>query len=283
MLSPVPFWQETANPSDVADGVYYDLPHMEYVASYKGAGGDTGPTVLRFGSHRFTEPDITSGVTATSDGFLYTYTVSNDVSARQPIRAISLTVDPGSPTRVAHPSWSGKQHPSIKTGLSPSASIDWTPATADQAIAPGGSGAGFTVESTSSPGFVTVTFKGDSQSPEYDESAAATLPDPIRQQLSRVFANSSDLKTTLTIGPRFPRGASQAEVARNFLSGIQVLIRRGKLDAASPFTQSAVGVLSLQAGAGDAAVLSAADFPFAQAKPGLETTIANALKANLNQ
>lgn len=284
-MSIVPLWPQSGDTSNLADGVYYDPPHLEYVAFCKcsAAAGETGtPIVLRFASHAGIMPQISSVVSATAEGFKYTYTISNDVMARQPIREVQIAIDPG-PIRISHPWWSGKQHLSNATGLHPSATVDWTPKTPDQAITAGGAVSGLVIESASLPGFVSVIFKGATPSSEYSEDSAAALPDAIRKQLALVFTDAADGRAALTIGPRFPKGTPPFEVAHNFFTGMNALIHSQKLDQSSAFVQSTMDVLSRQIQSGDEVSISVSDFAFGQAKPGLETTIANALKTSLGE
>jgi hypothetical protein len=84
----------------------------------------------------------------------------------------------------------------------------------------------------------------------------------------------------MVLGPRFPKGASPSAIAQNYDLGMQRLIRDHQLDPNSPFVQRARALFSQQLQAGDQTYLTAASLDFTnQAKPGMETTIANALES----
>jgi hypothetical protein len=84
----------------------------------------------------------------------------------------------------------------------------------------------------------------------------------------------------MVIGPGFPKNASPSAIAQNYSVGIQWLIRRGELDANSPFVQKAQRLFNQQLQAGDQNLFTAGSLDFAkEAKPGMEVAIANALEA----
>jgi hypothetical protein len=125
-----------------------------------------------------------------------------------------------------------------------------------------------------------MIFQGESKSTEYTPEAVASLPQDVRDQLARLANPGRDQQNTVVLGPRFAKGASLLEIAQNYDFGIQRLIRWHQLDPNSPFVQRARALFSQQLQAGDQTLLSAASLDFTkQAKPGLETTIADALES----
>lgn len=293
-LSPVPIWPQDGDTSQLPKGqyVFYDPPSGEYVVYFAqdGAGATSAqPTVLRFGGHALVDPEVTFVVASASDGSIhYKYDVANGSRARQSIQKMSILVFSDSSPRASRGNWVANVAPhSIREFASPTmggASIDWTSNNAALSIAPGSAALGFTIDSTSLPGFTTMTFRGDSQSNQYSSDAVASLPKEVRDQIARVMNTTWDTKSRMVISPRFSKGTSQSTIAQNYLFGLQSLVLEGKLDSSSPFVQRARQLLSTQIESQDQMRLDAGGLDFIkQAKPGLETTIANALEAALAQ
>jgi hypothetical protein len=215
----------------------------------------------------------------------YSYEVSNGAYARQSIQKISLLVAPDSSLHSSHPSWTSKLGASkLRDITSPGTdltTVEWTSNSSSQVIAPGSKLGGFHVDSTLLPGFTTMIFSGATQSREYSPDAVVILPSEVRDQIARVFTAAWDVKTRPVIGPRFPRTASQTEIAQNLLFGIQSLTRERQLDSKSPFVQSAIASLTAQLEAGGPDVVNPDSISFEKSKPGMELTVANALQAAL--
>lgn len=293
-FSPVPLWPQNGDTSQLPKGqyVFYDPPAGEYVIYYTGSIGASQseqPQILRFGTHSLVGPQMNVTVSSTGGGtFRYTYDVSNRSDARQPIQKISMLVYSDSSPHAAQTSWTGTVGlSSVRDGLvTPAATvsiIDWAPNIASQSIAPGSKVMGFTIDSISRPGFTRMIFRGASASRGYNSAAVASLPKEVRDQVASVFTPAWDAKTILVIGPRFSKGASQSQIAQNFFFGIQSLVRDGKLDPNSPFIQSTMKLLSGQLESNDTVTLNVNSLALAEAKAGLETTIANALQTALPQ
>jgi hypothetical protein len=293
-LSPVPIWPKDGDISQLPKGqyVFYDLHTVEYVVYYAPDSKDVQsvqPTVLRFGTHSLVDPEVSSAVTTTGDGrFHYTYKVENKAHARQSIRKISLPDYSDSSPRGAGANWTAHVEPHNERDLTtPTVSvsaIEWTSNSASPSIAPGNAMQGLMVDSTSLPGFVNMTFRGDSKSNEYTSDVAASLPKEVRDQLARVMNPAWDSRNSMVIGPRFPKDTSPSTTAQNYSLGIQWLIRRGRLNADSPFVVQAQALFNEQLQAGDQTLLSSRSLDFVkQAKPGLEEMIANALEIALAQ
>lgn len=292
-LSPVPLWPQNGDTARLPKGqyVFYDPPSGEYVVYYAGNTTDgpvAQPTLLRFGAHALVDPAIKFTVASTGNGiFQYTYDVSNGSHARQSIQKIRMLIYSDSTPRMSQANWTGnvgssKTH-DVAAPTMTAATIDWAPNPTSQPIAPGTTVTGFVVDSTSRPGFTTAIFRGATQSKEYNPAAVASLPNDVQDQAARVFNASWDTKTRLVIGPRFSKDASQADVAQNFLFGIQSFIRDGKLDSSSPFIQSTTRLLSAELESSGSNGINASTLALSEAKPGLETTIANALQIALTQ
>jgi hypothetical protein len=292
-LSPVPLWPQDGDITRLPKGqyVFYDPPSGEYVVYY--AGNTTNsqsaqPTLLRFGTHALVDPKTEFAVASTDNGaFRYTYNISNGSNARQAIQRMSMLIYSDSTPRTSQATWTANVGSStvrdIAAPTMSAATIDWTPNASSQSIAPGNTVTGFTVDSTSRPGFTTVVFRGATQSSEYSPAAVASLPNDVQEQVAHVFKTAWDTKTGLVIGPRFSKDASQSEIAQNFLFGIQSLIRDEKLDSSSPFIQSTVRLLSAQLESSDPVAKNANNLMLSEAKTGLEAMIANALQTALTQ
>ncbi|HXE11295.1 MAG TPA: hypothetical protein VN633_04195 [Bryobacteraceae bacterium] len=292
-FSPVPLWPQNGDTTQLPKGqyVFYDPPAGEYVIYYTASTGTSQaeqPTLLRFGTHSLVSPQMNVTVASTGSGtFQYIYDISNRSDAKQPIQKISMLVYSDSSPHAAQTSWSSTVGSSgVRDLAAPAATasaIDWTPNIASQSISPGSTVTGFTVDSTSRPGFIRVIFRGASTSHEYNSTAVASLPKEVRDQVASVFTLAWDAKTILAIGPRFSKGASQSQIAQNFFFGIQSLMRDGKLDPNSPFIQSTMRLLSGQLESNDTVTLNVNSLALSEAKAGLEATIANALQAVLAQ
>lgn len=289
-LSPVPLWPQDGDTTRLPKGqyVFYDPPSGDYIIYYAENTNSESmqPTILRFGGHALVDPETKFTVASTGNGFFrYTYDVSNGSQARQPIQKISMGIFSDTKPQTSEATWTAKLGASARRDLATpaksAATIDWTPNTTSQSIAPGTSAAGFTVDSTARPGFTTVVFQGATRSNEYSPSAVLSLPDDVQNQVASAFKTAWDAKSQLVIGPRFSKDASPTEIAQNFLFGIQSLTQQRKLDSDSPLIQSMVKLLSAQLESGDSPVLNANSFALSEAKPGLETTIANALQLAL--
>ncbi len=88
----------------------------------------------------------------------------------------------------------------------------------------------------------------------------------------------------MVIGPRFAKGTSQSIITQNYLFGLQMYVLHRELDPNSPFVQRAQQVLTAQLHSQDEIHLDAGSLDFVkEAKPGLETVIANALEIALAQ
>ena len=290
-LSPVPLWPQNGDVSHLPNGhyVFYDPPSGEYVVYYAESTDTSiaaGPVVLRFGTHALVDPTITTVITSNGKGAIhYAYEVSNGTYSRQAIQRISLLVASDSSLRASQPNWTsslGNSNGSdITAPRADLSTVDWVSNTPAQTIAPGRKLSGFLVDSILLPGFTTMLFRGATQSQEYSPEAIASLPSDIRDQITRVFTAAWDVKSRLVLGPRFLKGAPQSDIAQNFLLGIQSLIRERQLDSNAPFVQSVVTLLSAQLESGGPVVINPNGIAFDKAKPGLESTVANALQIAL--
>jgi hypothetical protein len=293
-LSPVPIWPRDGNTSQLPKGqyVFYDPSSAEYVVycTRDSAGGSPAqPTILRFGSHSLVNPDVMFNVAPVSDGNLrYTYDVANGDRARQSIQKVGLVTFSDSSPRASRLNWTAHatQHRErdLDTSTTGGAVIDWTQTNAALSIAPGSTAQDFAVDSTSLPGFINMTFQGLSKSSQYSPEAVASLPKEVGDQLARVFSPASDAQSLIVIGPRFAKGTSQSIITQNYLFGLYMLVLHRELDPNSPFVQNAQQTLTAQLHSQDQMRLDAASLDFTkQAKPGLETAIANALEFALAQ
>jgi hypothetical protein len=290
-LSPVPLWPQDGDTSRLPKDqyVFYDPPAGEYVVYYAAPAGDTRalePVVLRFGTHGLVDPTVTVTISAGGTGSLhYAYEVSNGSYARQSIQKMSLLVGPDSNLQAMHPTWTNAHETSgvrdITAPTAQLAAVEWASNTATETIAPGRTLRGFALDSTLLPGFTTMVFKGATQSHQPDAEAIAALPPEVRDQIARIFRGAWDVKTRLVIGPRFPTGTPHADIAQNFLFGLQSLTRERLLDPDSSFVQGVNRSLSAQLESGGRVAINPNSIAFETAKPGLEATLANALRMAL--
>ncbi len=288
-LSSVPLWPQNGDTSQLPKGqyVFYDPHSGEYVVYYAPESTDaspTQPTILRFGTHSLVDPDVTFTVASTGNGRLhYTYKVENGAHARQSIRSITILDYSDSSPQALGANWTVQVEPHNERDLGTpavSASVtEWTSNSSAPSIAPGSAIQGLTIDSTSLPGFVNMTFRGDSKSTEYTPDLVASLPKEVRDQLARVMNPVWDAQNAMVIGPRFAKGTSQSTISQNFDFGIQVLVRHKKLDANSPFVQNVRRVLEQQLQSNDTIRLNSGSLDFTRdAKTALEKEIANALE-----
>ncbi len=290
LLSPVPIWPRDGDTSQLPKGryVFYDPPSAEYVVYYAPDSADgqfVQPTILRFGTHSLVDAEVTFAVAPTSDGrFHYTYQVKNGAHARQSIRKISILDYSDSSPKGEGSNWTAHveahHERALATPAVSASMIEWTSNSAASSIARGNAMQNLVIDSTSLPGFAILVFRGDSKSNEYTPDAVASLPKEVRDQLASVLTPARDAQSTIVISPRFAKDATPSDIAQNYSFGMQWLIRRGKLDANSPFVQQAQALFDEQLQAGDQTLLNSRSLDFAkQAKPGLETVIAIALEA----
>ena len=254
-LSPVPLWPRDGDVSRLPKdyNVFYDPPSGEYVVYYDGESIEPGslkPTLLRFGSHALVDPTVTFQVNSAAGGiFRYTYDVVNGSRARQALQKIDALVYSILTPQASHPSWATRfESAKVRDTASPTVvaqTIEWHSKTLAEAIVPGGEVGGFSIESSSLPGFTKMIFRGaPTANEEYSPARFSVLPGNVLDQITKVLKATWDAKTALVIGPRFLKGALQPEIEQNFLFGIQALIREGRLDANSPFVGSAMQLLS---------------------------------------
>ncbi len=201
-LSPVPFWPQDGDTSPASKGryVFYDPHSAEYVVHYapESTGGPSlQPPVLRFGVHSLVDPDVRFTVAPTSDGhFRYTYEVENGVHARQSIGELSILDYSDRDSRASGAQWSAHVEPHSERDLATlgskricdkvdiefCGSIDCFRRSTVQGLA---------IDSTSLPGFVSMTFQGDSKSREFTPDAVVSLPKEVSDELDSVMICSS--------------------------------------------------------------------------------------------
>ncbi len=294
-LSPVPLWPQNNDTSQLpkAQFVFLSLSTGEFVISYPkdlSASDDSERVTLRFGTHSLVDPQVTAHVTLGQDGtFTYAYQISNGVNARQPVAKITLLIPTEySEAEAHHPTWKIERPKSaslrdLESPTRPVAPVEWSAETS-QPIQPGGSATGFSMNSKYRPGFTQVILKGRTTKGEYTSEIAATLPQPVRDQVDKVLTPAWDSQTRLVLGPQFPKDASQLDIAQNLLYGISVLSRHGDLSPDSSFVKGAISTLRAHLESGSVTSLDASRMTFlSNAKPGLEAEIANALQVDFQQ
>jgi hypothetical protein len=109
-------------------------------------------------------------------------------------------------------------------------------------VQPGGALQGFEVESASRPGFATAWFSVGKW-PELDQS----WPEKIFTQLDFIEDQAIRDKMWLVVGPMFSERTPVSTIVANFQTGIQELVKAGRLDETSPFVvelRQALGSIS---------------------------------------
>ena len=284
-MSPVPLWPGDGEPFPFPNrqSLFYDPHTGEYVVHYVAGEASVEPVLVRFGTHSLVDPEVGFDLVPTASGYQYMYDVRNGLYAKQSIEKIRMLASADGTPRSSNPGWTTRTEaakvPDAAAHIADSVNLEWRSSIPTQSIAPGTKMEGLVIDSTSLPGFTAMICSGHTQSKEYSADAVSYLPIDLRDQLARVFTTTWDAKTRIVIGPKFVKGTSQTEIAQNYLFGIKALIRTGKLDRDSTFTNGVVKLLSAQVDSGGLFFLDSNAFGSSEnAAPGLETVIAHALQ-----
>lgn len=185
-------------------------------------------TTYRYRPQNQVDPQISSNISLESDGrYHYRYAVKNGAAARQSID-IWYIVGPGTDAdlRVEQPSWGkvwAKGSKAKQVALPPGAPdgqyLEW--ASGGRAISPGGSEKDFVVVSNYRPGFTTayavsghyLSFRGDGPPPE------------VAQQLVPLMRPEVNMRSALTLGPRYPLSVARSVVVADYRAVIQQLAK----------------------------------------------------------
>jgi hypothetical protein len=271
--------------------VFIDLAANEYVLAYPGnLGSETfekdGPEPLRIARYellRSVDPAVALAITAAGQKYKYAYTVTNGPKAKQsidqwamvlpvlarrdPIRQpegwIAIIQNPRT-FKLKNPEW-------IRGGVA----AVWSFQKPENVVQPGQSKTGFELESQLNPGF-TIAYLRKAESVESRVATHGNVPKAVKDQIDLLLAVEYNSQTVLTLGPKFDRNTDHHTVALDFIEGINVLGRMGRLDPKSEFVVNTLAELqTVKPGAARAALKLAA-----VAKTPLETEIMTALKLN---
>ena len=292
---PVPAWPDNGViPEAMKENyVFVDLAKNEYVVVYpENLGTDAfkdGPGKLKMNRYpllRNVAPAINVAITAVAAGRLkYAYTVANGANAKQSIDAWVLALSDGSAKDVVkaldgwfaltqtarkfklrNPEW-------IRTG---GAAI-WSFQKPEVVIAPGESKGGFELESELRPGF-TVAFARKSEAVDVKTATQGNVPKDVKEQMDQILQLEYNSQTVLTLGPKFDKAADDHTIAEDFIQGIFLLSRAGKLELSSDFVRNTLNDLTaVKAGTSASGVVKLATAP----RGAVETELASALKISL--
>lgn len=87
-------------------------------------------------------------------------------------------------------------------------------------------------DSTWLPGWVTTYFPGPKSL-----NLPADLPEPVLADITRTLGPTNLWSAALTYGPKYPPTTPAAEIARDYLTGLNLLTSTTQLSAASPFVK----------------------------------------------
>ena len=310
VFSPVPIWpHDGVIPSELGDRyVFLDPEAGQLVFAYPENLGS--PDFERKpGARRLERIDLNDRVAVSvsvvvepsGSDFRYSYRVSNDKHAAQPIRRFDMAVPEfgeGKDAIFAPANWSSAAGPiegnAIQGAIGQPSSVllSWY---ADDhsrvgqpqvsAIIPGTEREGFAVSSPLRPGFTTAYALGG-----VPPTLGSDIPSVVRRQAAPMLRRNG--QPTLTIGPTFPAGAPMIEIVADFHLGISRLVRHGRLDAGSPAVGEALHVLKGYLEYMEAAYGDIDDMPLAKLagpplvflkspRDGLEAGILEAMKLSL--
>jgi hypothetical protein len=290
-LSPVPLYPGDGNiPPELKDYfVFLDPETWDLVVSYP--EGDSTSVRKRFkvGLARHVVPSLAVEVKKQASGsYSYRYTVSNRGNARQAIKSWYLSVprpkapDPADPSSrtVSVPAGPWRQ---IDYAFSPGNwSKRWDSQEVNANIRPGMGPQSFQIQTENKPGFTTAYFQGPTP---HNEIALHGMPQRVIDQLELCQDLQFNSASVSTLGPMFAPGTLRVVIAGDFHVGISMLIKQGRLDAASPFIKDALFALQqfIELPRGDeltAEVDQSVQFPTISEKPSTpaESEIEHAMK-----
>ena len=307
-LSPIPlyFASELSSPALANSFVFLEPDTWNVVVSYPGNVDDPNASSqpasrkeLRIELKNHVEPFVFLTFARDPAGsIIYSYSITNRADARQAIQSWGLHIPfrgnlpegpadavvlaQGSPAVAAKGLWTV----ATSTAEMGMVYVSWTAGSGSSRVAVGGGADGFTVTSPLKPGFVEADAEGYSAGPELDQLA---VPNRVKEQLQALQAIGFNRAKLLTLGPKFEPDAPKVAIAADFAHGIDVLVRNGYLNAASPFVEEASAALRQYLDA----VQFAPDIPASEytgppivitktAAVGLESQILSGLKIGLD-
>ena len=251
-MSPIPPWpgsEERLDPELAKKYfVYLDIQTGEYVISYP-EGIDRGETsgrriTVRWEPANLVDPLVRVNLSKNSDGYRYTYTVTNGPKARRSIKWFSVVVPAGDDTvRISHTGWSALRPPPpegqpgfLRMRSGGGRFVTWLNHSAED-LARGRTINGFELRSAMRPGIVTA----------YAHSGTALavrepLPGPVLDQIKPLMVPEVDYASTLTIGPKHDPQMSDGFVANDWAYGIRRMIP-SRLSDESPWVRETLQML----------------------------------------
>jgi len=249
-----PIWPgESGLASQPADRLVFVSPERDAIivrAPPEWARAKGKPAVVRYELHNRLRPSLLAQMSASRGGYVYDYTIGNGRDARDVIQTWSLTIpaagdQPGELEISGSGHWYGGHSfaPIMRQVELPDQPLGrvavWVQDETDRMISPGGSHAGFRIESSCRPGFTTALF-GSGTIPGIDQE----FPDEVFAQLD--FYNDPTWKDVpeLTFGPMFCGETPQRVIAQNMISGIKRSIDAGRVRSTSEFAREALAKLN---------------------------------------
>ncbi|MBV9503219.1 MAG: hypothetical protein JO138_27920 [Acidobacteriaceae bacterium] len=287
-ISPIPVIPSNGDISQFPkDYIFFDLHSGEYVVSYPTdfSNPEAERITKRFGVHSLTDPQITFHITANQNGsFQYVYQITNGPRGRQQVEQLTVMLPADDESaQVEAGTWTvnrtARKSRDTTSPLTPLVPVEVnTPA--PQATT-GAQRLALSIDSQWLPGFAPMMFRGTTTGKEYTPAEATQLPSIIQDKMRALFTPAFDGQTRTVLLPRFRRGGSQFEMTQNLLHGIDVLMVHGLVDRNSVYLTGARTVLKNFLLADGTAPITPASFAsLPQPKPGLESEIATALKAD---
>lgn len=274
---PVPAWPTDDRPPAQLNGnyVYWDSARWQAVVVFPSeAQGATAapPKIARVPFHNRFDPRVREKTNIQGKTFLYEYSAQNGAGAIDSVASWALVTPCGDPSfkiskQDGH-SWQARIPAAPQVELPHLKELDCYATTfAEPAQTPGSPPAKFSVASAYKPGLTTASA---SHYPPFE--VPADWPEPVMIQLTKLGDPRWADAHVPTIGPRFPPETSTASIAADFRDGIADLVRRGSIEAGSPFAIEAIATFSEIAETGDVRAFSIRSRP----SEGLESEILNA-------
>jgi hypothetical protein len=302
-LSPVPIWPATGViPQPFKDHyVFFDPSNNQMVFAYPPNLGQASyaqdPMPRQVERVSLESPIIASlSVTTQKQGldFNYHYRISNSARAKEAIVHVNIATSSlnVNDDLAAPENWNSVVHasqvkpilvPSMKNSMDMNLNLNWH-AQGTAGIEPGRTLDGFNISTDLKPGFVWAYVDG-----EAPLTLSKRLPQVVLKQATPLLQSMRTKKNILTVGPRFTDETPMLKMVENFHSGIQHLIREGKINGNSPAVSEALRVLENYS-----EEAARQNFPVEEwgestplvfnevTQQGLETNILNAMKLSLN-
>jgi hypothetical protein len=285
VFSPLPpFTPSSLLVNDGRAHALFDGSKGQIVIVLPGEQPGTPSRAVRYDIANRVKPIISGAVTPLqTDGYLYSYSISDDLSSIQRSLRISLLLPDHdtSLTRADTTAWqlamSNTAVPD-RTSTAPLAhmrSVTWTDSDSSTAKI---IGVNLKLISRYLPGVCEMSIAGQVSSPLTDQTLLS-LPPEIAGDVQRAMSPGIGTVTRWVVCPLFRQDAQKAVIASNYHLGIQHLVRRGDLNGASDYVQKLSAYLSTFLSAGGVGTLAVPAFePVTDLEKQVQNAIAISLK-----